>query len=313
MTDKEENKSTQSGTPSAGKEQKPTSAEAPVDKPEAKSPQGGIPSAGEEKKEVKSAEGGSVSGGKEKKPAEDGKAKETAKAEAKPSSASSSVKATEDKKATANRPGNAGASGKRFDTKFKGKKGFDKRRGRGGRGPEDREFDQKTLDIARVTRVTKGGKRMRFRALVVQGNRKGRVGFGIAKGADVAISVNKAGNRAKKTMIDVPFKNDTIPHEVRAKYAAARVMLKPAVRGSGIKAGGAVRAVLEVAGIPNVTGKIMGSKNKLNNVKATFKALESLVKVEVTAKRDPARGGDKKEDKKFAKKPAIKKEAPKNK
>jgi len=232
------------------------------------------PEAKEEKKEVK----------EEKKPVKEEKKKEAPKTEAKPEK--------------------AGAPGKKFDSKFKGKKGFDKRRGRGGRGPEDREFDQKTLDIARVTRVTKGGKRMRFRALVVQGNRKGRVGFGIAKGADVAISVNKAGNRAKKKMIDVPFKNDTIPHEIRAKYAAARVMLKPAVRGSGIKAGGAVRAVLEVAGIPNVTGKIMGSKNKINNVKATFKALESLAKVE----------GDKKENKKPAKKLFIKKEeAPKNK
>jgi len=266
MPDKEDNKSPQGGTPSAGKEQKPTPEKAPDDKPEAKE---------EKKAENKSAT---------IKATDDKPKKEAPKTEAKPGKT-------------------GGAPGKKFDSKFKGKKGFDKRRGRGGRGPEDREFDQKTLDIARVTRVTKGGKRMRFRALVVQGNRKGRVGFGIAKGADVAISVNKAGNRAKKKMIDVPFKNDTIPHEVRAKYAAARVMLKPAVRGSGIKAGGAVRAVLEVAGIPNVTGKIMGSKNKINNVKATFKALEALVKVE----------SDKKADNKPSKKSLVKKEAPKSK
>jgi len=151
-------------------------------------------------------------------------------------------------------------------------------RGRGGRRPEDREFDQRTIDIARVTRVTRGGKRMRFRSLVVAGNRKGKVGFGLAKGADVAISVNKSTNKAKKKMIEVPIVNETIPHEVSAKYAAAKVLLKPATRGSGIKAGGAVRVVLELAGIPNISGKILGTKNKINNVKATFLALESLTK-----------------------------------
>lgn len=200
-------------------------------------------------------------------------------------------KEDEPKKDEPTKSGEAEGEKKSFDKrgprKDRGRRGFDKKRGGRGRGPEEREFDQKTLDIARVTRVTKGGKRMRFRSLVVLGNRKGRVGYGIAKGADVAISVSKASSRAKKAMIDVPLKNDTIPHEVKAKYAAARVLLKPAERGSGIKAGGAVRAVLEVAGIPNITGKIMGSKNKINNVKATFKALESLVKVE---------GGDKKKE-----------------
>jgi small subunit ribosomal protein S5 len=250
-----------------------------------------------DKEENKSPQSEAPTEGKEKKP--ETEVKEAPKTDVKLASASDSAKAMADK--PADKPEKANVSGKKFDPKFKGKKGSDKRRGgRGGRGPEEREFDQKTLDIARVTRVTKGGKRMRFRALVVQGNHKGRVGYGIAKGADVAISVNKAGGRAKKTMIDVPFKNDTIPHEVRAKYAAARVMLKPAVRGSGIKAGGAVRAVLEVAGIPNVTGKIMGSKNKINNVKATFKALESLIKVD----------GEKKETKNPTNKPASRQGGP---
>jgi small subunit ribosomal protein S5 len=160
------------------------------------------------------------------------------------------------------RPGGRGGRGKKF----------------GGRGRgEDREFDQRTVDIARVTRVTRGGKRMRFRSLVVVGNRKGRVGYGIAKGADVAISVNKSVAQAKKRMINVPIVDETIPHEVRSKFAAAEVLLKPATRGSGIKAGGAVRIVLELAGIPNITGKILGGKNKINNVKATFKALSSLI------------------------------------
>lgn len=175
-------------------------------------------------------------------------------------------------------------------------RGDKKKFGGRGRRPEEREFDQKTLDISRVTRVTKGGKRMRFRSLVVMGNRKGRVGYGIAKGADVAISVTKAAGRAKKKMIDVPIVNETIPHAINAKFAAAEVLLKPAVIGSGIKAGGAVRAVLEVAGIPNITGKILGSNNKINNVKATFKALESLKKVEPEKKEKEVKKTEKKSE-----------------
>lgn len=131
--------------------------------------------------------------------------------------------------------------------------------------------------MTRVTRVTKGGKRMRFRALIVIGNRKGRVGFGIAKGVDVAGATGKATTQARKALITVPVENETIPHQVLAKFAAARVLLKPAPKGTGIKAGGAVRTVLDLAGVPNVTSKILGSSSKLNNVKATFKALKMLV------------------------------------
>jgi len=127
-----------------------------------------------------------------------------------------------------------------------------------------------------VTRVTKGGKRMRFRALTVIGNRKGRVGFGLAKGLDVAGATSKATTQARKSLITVPLVNDTIPHPVEAKFAAARVLLKPAPKGTGVKAGGAVRVVLALAGVPNVTSKILGSSNKINNVKATFKALKML-------------------------------------
>ncbi len=132
------------------------------------------------------------------------------------------------------------------------------------------------MEIARVTRVTKGGKRMRFRALSVIGNRKGRVGFGLAKGLDVALATGKATTQARKALITVPLKNDTIPHAVEAKFAAARVLLKPAPKGTGVKAGGAVRVVLELAGVPNVVSKILGSANKINNVKATFIALKKL-------------------------------------
>ncbi len=148
----------------------------------------------------------------------------------------------------------------------------------GGRGDhrEEKEFAQEIIDLARVTRVTKGGKRMRFRACVVIGDRKGKVGYGVAKGADVTFAVNKAVNQAKKHMILVPIINETIPHRVDAKFASAVLLLKPAPKGSGIIAGGATRNVLQIAGVPNVVSKMLGSKNKINNVKATFKALELL-------------------------------------
>lgn len=156
------------------------------------------------------------------------------------------------------------------------------RGGQSGRGPrrprieEPKEFDQRILELARVTRVTKGGKRMRFRACVIIGDRKGRVGFGIAKGGDVQQSVNKAATQAKKRLLTVPLRNETIPHTVYQKFAAANIILKPAPKGTGIKAGGAVRVVLELAGVPNAVAKILGSANKINNTKATMLALKQL-------------------------------------
>jgi small subunit ribosomal protein S5 len=153
-------------------------------------------------------------------------------------------------------------------------------RGRGGRGrertEEQKEFDQRILELARVTRVTKGGKRMRFRACVIIGDRKGRVGFGVAKGGDVQQSVAKAATQAKKRLLTVPMAQGTIPHAVHKKFAAADVLLKPAPKGTGIKAGGAVRVVLELAGVPNAVAKILGSNNKINNAKATMDALRDL-------------------------------------
>lgn len=153
----------------------------------------------------------------------------------------------------------------------------DNRGGRGGR-KEESEFDQRILELARVTRVTKGGKRMRFRACVIIGDRKGRVGYGVAKGADVSGSVTKAVTQAKKRMMTVPLSNGTIPHAVDFKFAAAKVLIKPAPKGTGVKAGGAVRVVLELAGVPNVVAKILGSNNKINNAKATVQALAKLRK-----------------------------------
>jgi small subunit ribosomal protein S5 len=154
-------------------------------------------------------------------------------------------------------------------------------RGRQGRGRErdfdrEKEFEQKILEIARVTRVTAGGKRMKFRACVIVGDKKGRVGMAVAKGSDVTQAVSKASTKAEKNLVKVPQKNETIPHEIREKFGAAIVLLKPAPKGTGIKAGGAMRSVLELAGVPNVVGKILGSKNKINNSRATINALSKL-------------------------------------
>lgn len=142
------------------------------------------------------------------------------------------------------------------------------------------DFEQKIVDIARVTRVMAGGKRMRFRACVVVGDKKGRVAVGLAKGADVTVAVNKAVNKAKKNIVKVPIVNDTIPHQIMYKHGAAEVLLKPAKRGHGVIAGGAVRIVLELAGVKNITSKILGTNNKINNVKCVVEALASLKRVE---------------------------------
>jgi small subunit ribosomal protein S5 len=144
----------------------------------------------------------------------------------------------------------------------------------GERAP--REFDQKVVEVTRVTRVTSGGKRMRFRALVVVGDRKGRIGMGLRKGADVADSVNKAVATAKKHMITLPLAGETVPHEIKIKFKSARLLIKPARTGSGIIAGGAVRGCMELAGVKNVVTKSHGSSNKVNVIKAVFAAFDSM-------------------------------------
>jgi len=138
---------------------------------------------------------------------------------------------------------------------------------------EKSEYDQKLLEASRVTRVVKGGKRFSFRALVIIGNRKGKVAFGIAKGADLTDATQKAVTKAKRALIVVPIVNGSIPHEVRDKKGASVIFLKPAPIGSGIIAGGPIRAILELAGVPNASGKIIGSANKLNCSRATISAL----------------------------------------
>ena len=152
------------------------------------------------------------------------------------------------------------------------------RRGRGRERDFDKEkeFEQKILEIARVTRVTAGGKRMKFRACVIVGDKKGRVGMSVAKGLDVTAAVAKASTKAEKNLVNVPQKNETIPYEIREKFGAAIILLKPAPKGTGVKAGGAMRSVLELAGVPNVVGKILGSKNKINISRATINALSKL-------------------------------------
>ncbi len=141
---------------------------------------------------------------------------------------------------------------------------------------EKPEFEQKLLDLARVTRVVKGGRRFRFRATLVIGDRKGKVGVGVAKGTDVSDSIQKAFNDAKKNMITVKLNGNTIPHDVTKKLGSAKVLIKPAIEGRGIIAGGAVRAVVDLAGIRDIISKSLGSSNKLNVARTTIEALREL-------------------------------------
>ncbi|NTW14064.1 MAG: 30S ribosomal protein S5 [Candidatus Moranbacteria bacterium] len=145
----------------------------------------------------------------------------------------------------------------------------------GGRR-EKPEYDQKMLDLARVTRVVKGGRRFRFRATLVIGNRKGRVGVGVGKGGDVSDAIQKAYNDAKKNLVDVTLSNGTIAYDVSAKEGSAKLLLKPAREGRGLIAGGAIRAVADLVGIKDIVSKSLGSSNALNLSRATIKALKSL-------------------------------------
>ncbi|MBI2626665.1 MAG: 30S ribosomal protein S5 [Parcubacteria group bacterium] len=146
----------------------------------------------------------------------------------------------------------------------------------------DDEFDQKVLDVARVTRVTKGGKRFTFRATVVLGDHKNRVGVGTGRGADVAQAIEKASRLAKKNAITVLLKKGTISHLVEAKYASARVLLKPAMPGSGVKAGGPVRIISKLAGIQDITSKLISrTNNKINIAQAVIQALKQLKNLEI--------------------------------
>ena len=151
---------------------------------------------------------------------------------------------------------------------------------------EVKEFQEEVLDIARVTRVVKGGRRLRFRATVIIGNRKGKVGVGTGKSVEVAAAIQKAIANAKRELIVVPLtKIDSIPHEVKLKFKAARLMIMPAFEGTGIIAGGAVRKIAELAGVKNMYGKSFGTTNKLVSAQATIKALEELKQVRAEDKK----------------------------
>ncbi len=138
------------------------------------------------------------------------------------------------------------------------------------------EFLESVIELARVTRVQAGGKRMRFRALVVVGDKKGRVGFGLKKGQDVSMAVTKAATQAKKNLLYVSIIEGTIPHAIRVKYKAAKILLKPGKPGTGLIAGRSIRPVFELAGYTDIVVKMLGSSNKIANVAASIKALEEL-------------------------------------
>jgi small subunit ribosomal protein S5 len=141
------------------------------------------------------------------------------------------------------------------------------------------DIESKLLDLARVTKVTGGGKNLKFRAVIVAGDKKGKVGIGVAKGLDVSQAVDKATRVAKKNMKQIPIIEGTIPYEVEAKFGPSVILLKPQKKGRGLVAGGTVRVVCSLAGIQDISSKILSrSTNKLNNAKATMKALEKLNK-----------------------------------
>lgn len=141
---------------------------------------------------------------------------------------------------------------------------------------EQKEFEETVIQIDRVTRVVKGGRRLRFRATVCIGDKNGRVGLGLGKSVEVKGAIEKAIQKAKKHMVKIPLDNGTVPHAIKKKFKSSKILLMPASEGTGLIAGGAVRKVLELAGVKDILSKSLGSDNRVNNAKATVEALSNL-------------------------------------
>lgn len=145
---------------------------------------------------------------------------------------------------------------------------------------QEKEFEEVVVEIKRISKKTKGGNAIRFSALVVAGDRKGKVGVGLSKAPDVSTAIRKSISSARKRMIDVPLRGTTIPFSVEEKFSAAKILLKPAPPGTGLMAGGPMRVVLDAAGVRDAVGKALGTKNKASNVYATLKALNKIAAIE---------------------------------
>jgi len=193
----------------------------------------------------------------------------------------------------------------------KGKTIMNQRENRFRKNSADRksEFEERVIEISRVSRVVKGGRRIRFRIIVVIGDRNGRVGYGIAKANEISVGVKKAVSKAKKQLISVPIIAGTIPYGINLEYGSAKIMLKPAAEGTSIVAGGVIRIVCELAGIKNLLSKILGTANKINNVKALFAAFSSFdqEKVQMIKNRSSEQKNQPKSEKKILIKKSDKK------
>ncbi len=151
---------------------------------------------------------------------------------------------------------------------------------------QEKQFEDEVLSIDRVTRVVSGGRRLRFRAVVIVGDKKGKIGLGTGKANEVNVAVQKASRQAKKHMVTVPLFQDTIPHDIKIKFKSSRIWLSPAGEGTGIIAGSVIRKVLALAGYKNILSKMFGSSNKLLNAQATLMALQSLKERKVSKKNE---------------------------
>ncbi len=161
---------------------------------------------------------------------------------------------------------------------------MDRQRNNNREQPREKEFVEKLIRLNRTSKSVKGGRRMSFSALTVVGDNKGKVGFGFGKAKDVSEAIKKSVEKAKRNMVTVPLKNGTVPHEIQAGYKSSTVMLRPARSGTGIIAGGPVRAILEAAGATDVLSKSLGSNSQVNVIRATFVAIASMMDARVIAK-----------------------------